>query len=231
MGLQLLLDSADPKVWEEWFPSGLFTGITTNPTLLRHAGIPCTVRRLADLAARAEQLGVKMLHLQSWGSDSHEFTDVGLELARLSTEKLRIYIKLPVTRAGSEAATHLITSGLSVTFTACFEIEQILIAASLGAAYIAPYLGRINDQGRDGHAELVAMQACLDGMGSSCRLLAASLRNRRDLSRLAAQGLNTFTISATLASELFNVPATIAASKTFEQDACRCFQQPSIHQT
>ncbi|MFL0789714.1 MAG: transaldolase family protein [Prochlorococcus sp.] len=219
MGLQLLLDSADPKVWEEWIPSGLFTGITTNPTLLRRAGYPCRLDALASLAAAAEQLGVQMLHLQSWGRDADSLAEVGNALGQLTTSQLRIHVKLPVTREGSDAATRLIKAGIPVTFTACFEVEQVLIAASLGAAYIAPYLGRINDEGRDGHAELVAMQACLDGIGSSCRLLVASLRERKDLSRLAAQGLNTFTISATLAEELFNVSATMAASQSFEQDA------------
>ena len=106
-----------------------------------------------------------------------------------------------------------------MTFTACYEVHQVLVAAALGATYIAPYLGRINDQGHDGMAEVIAMQRCLEGVGSSVRLLAASLRQPGELSELAGAGLNTFTISPELAAELFSSGATTAASAQFELDA------------
>jgi len=93
------------------------------------------------------------------------------------------------------------------------------VAAALGARYIAPYLGRIDDQGRDGAGELVAMQRCLRGTGSSVRLLVASLRNAETLSRLAAEGLDTFTLSPAVAAELFGSAATEAAAAQFERDA------------
>ena len=63
------------------------------------------------------------------------------------------------------------------------------------------------------------MQRCLAGLGSSVRLLVASLRQPSELSRLAAEGLNTFTISPVLAAELFGSEATAAASVQFESDA------------
>jgi transaldolase len=95
----------------------------------------------------------------------------------------------------------------------------VLIAAALGAAYIAPYLGRINDQGRDGTAAVNAMHQSLSGLGSSVRLLVASLRQPGELTRLAAEGLNTFTISPELAAALVRCDATEAASAQFERDA------------
>ncbi|MFL0736810.1 MAG: transaldolase, partial [Prochlorococcus sp.] len=64
-----------------------------------------------------------------------------------------------------------------------------------------------------------AMQRALDGVGSSCKLLVASLRHSNDLSYLAAEGINTFTISPVLAAELFNVEATLKAAEAFEKDA------------
>ncbi|HJN34428.1 MAG TPA: transaldolase, partial [Prochlorococcus sp.] len=67
MTLQLLLDSADPSEWEAWLPTGLFAGITTNPTLLRRAQQPCQLDHLKSLAGAAERLGCLELHLQAWG--------------------------------------------------------------------------------------------------------------------------------------------------------------------
>jgi transaldolase len=214
MALRLLLDSADPADWDAWLPSGLFQGITTNPTLLRRAGQPCTLDALAALTARALALGAAELHLQAWGADLEA---CGRALAQLAPG--RIWVKLPITRAGAAAARSLIAEGWPVTFTACYEPAQVLLAAALGADYIAPYLGRIGDLGRDGHGELVRMQRCVEGVGSTLRLLVASLRSPDDLARLAAEGLDTFTISPAIAAALFAVEPTEAAADQFERDA------------
>ncbi len=220
MALRLLLDSADPAAWAEWLPSGLFRGVTTNPTLLRRAGQPCSLEHLALLTARAIDGGVQELHLQAWGSD---VLACGRALFALAPG--RIWVKLPITRAGAAAARSLIAEGCPVTFTACYEPAQVLLAAALGADYIAPYLGRITDLGRDGHSELIRMQRIVEGAAQSAqeglqlRLLVASLRSTEDLARLAAEGLNTFTISPAIAAELFAVEPTLAAAAQFERDA------------
>ena len=220
MALRLLLDSADPTAWDAWLPSGLFSGVTTNPTLLRRAAQPCTLEHLALLTARAFDAGVQELHLQAWGPD---LLACGRALAELAPG--RIWVKLPITRAGAAAARSLIAEGCPVTFTACYEPAQVLLAAALGADYIAPYLGRITDLGRDGHAELTLMQRIVDGLarpapaGAALRLLVASLRSAEDLARLAAEGLDTFTISPAIAAELFAVQPTLVAADQFELDA------------
>jgi transaldolase len=214
MALRLFLDSADPQAWAEWLPSGLFHGVTTNPTLLRRSGQPCTLEHLRPLSERALALGCREVHLQAWGPD---LAACGQALAAIAPG--RIWIKLPITRAGAEAAPPLLAAGIPITFTACYEPAQVLLAAALGADYIAPYLGRIQDRGRDGHAELIQMQRCIEGVGSSLRLLVASLRQPADLTRLAAEGLTTFTISPAIAAELFTSEATEAAAEQFERDA------------
>lgn len=217
MALRLFLDSADPEAWQQWLATGLFHGVTTNPTLLRRANQPCSLRGLAELSRMALAHGIAELHLQAWGPTAADMLQCGQALAALAPG--RIAVKLPVTQQGAAVARDLIRAGIPVTFTACYEPHQVLIAAALGAAYIAPYLGRINDQGRDGVAEVVAMQRSLEGVGSSVRLLVASLRQTHDLTHLTGAGLNTFTISPELAAALFSSEATTAASAQFERDA------------
>ena len=217
MALRLFLDSADPQAWQQWLPSGLFHGVTTNPSLLRRACQPCNLENLEQLSRTALAHGVQELHLQAWGATAAEMRHCGRALADLAPGQ--IAVKVPVTQQGTTVARELVHAGIPVTFTACYEPHQVLIAAALGAAYIAPYLGRINDQGRDGAAEVIAMQRSLAGLGSSVRLLVASLRQPGELTRLAAEGLNTFTISADLAAALFRCDATEAASIQFERDA------------
>ncbi|WP_411868032.1 transaldolase family protein [Vulcanococcus limneticus] len=237
MALRLLLDSADPAAWAEWLPSGLFHGVTTNPTLLRRAGQPCRLDHLAVLTERALALGAREVHLQAWaGIDAGSGSAVSQESGDHASDALaerylacgralaalaprRVWVKLPITRAGALAARQLLEEAIPITFTACYEPAQVLLAAALGADYIAPYLGRIGDLGRDGHAELTAMQRCVAGIGSPLRLLVASLRQPQDLARLAAEGLDTFTISPAIVAGLFASTATIEAAEQFEGDA------------
>jgi len=217
MALRLFLDSADPKAWSEWLPSGVFHGVTTNPTLLRRAELPCQLDSLAALSRQALDLGCQEVHLQAWGADAAALEACGRALAALAPEQ--VVVKLPVHRQGALAAARLIDAAIPVTFTACYAVPQVLVAAALGARYIAPYLGRINDLGRDGAAELVAMQRCLRGCDSPVRLLVASLRRAEELSHLAAEGLDTFTISPEVAAELISCPDTETAAARFERDA------------
>ncbi len=217
MALRLFLDSADPRAWAEWLPSGLFHGVTTNPTLLRQAQVPCRLEQLAVLSRQALELGCRELHLQAWGGDAVALERCGRALAALAPEQ--VVVKLPVHRAGAVAAARLIDAAIPVTFTACYAVPQVLVAAALGARYIAPYLGRISDLGRDGVAELVAMQRCLRGCTAPVRLLVASLRRPEEMGQLAAEGLDTFTISPGVAAAMFSCVETETAAARFERDA------------
>ena len=217
MHLRLLLDSADPVAWAEWLPSGLFHGVTTNPTLLLRAARPCRLDELERLTCEVLDRGMQEIHLQAWGGDAESLAACGADLAALAPG--RVLVKLPITRAGAEAARRLIHAYVPVTFTACYAVPQVLVAAALGARYIAPYLGRIGDLGRDGHADLIAMQQALDGVGAPTRLLVASLRDPTDLTRLAAAGVGCFTLAPPVAAALFAAAPTVEAAAQFERDA------------
>ena len=129
--------------------------------------------------------------------------------------------KVPLTHAGLEAAAALAGEhGVSVCTTACYAPHQALSSAAIGAAYVAPYLGRIDDAaGRDGAEEVALMQAALDRTRSPTRLLVASLRSAALLPALAARGCDTFTFSPDVARELVADPMTAAAAAEFERAA------------
>lgn len=215
-GLRLFLDSADAAVWADWLPVGLFFGVTTNPTLLQRAGVRCTPTDLRDLAARAFDLGAAELQLQTWGGTADALAAAGLELAAIDA---RVVVKVPITRAGVTAGVRLVAEGARVTLTGVYAAHQALIAAAAGADYAAPYLGRMNDAGRDGHQEIVAMQDTVDRSAGRLRLLVASLRGLEDVVWLARRGVQTFTLSPALARALFDEPLTESAALAFETAA------------
>lgn len=215
-GLRLFLDSAEVAQWQQWRATGLFYGVTTNPLLLARSQLPCTLAALTELVEQARSLGFQEVQLQAWGSTAAALRQTGQALAAIHPQ---VVVKVPITQAGTEAAAALIAAGVRVTLTGVYAVHQVLIAAALGADYAAPYLGRISDLGRDGRADLAQMQQALTQLQSPTRLLAASLRSPEDLAYLAAQGLNTFTLSGAVTQQLFEVAPTLTAAADFEQAA------------
>ena len=218
MSLTLLLDSADIEEWSHWSKYGIFQGITTNPSLLKKAKQPCTLSNVHKLTQYAQQLGYKEIHIQACGKTSKKLTDSGISIGELEASHIKIFVKLPVTDIGTEAAREITKKNIPITFTACYEPSQILIASSLGIDYIAPYLGRMNDKDGKGLEKILTMQSILNGVGSCTKLLVASIRSKNEMIALASKGVTTFTIQPSIAKELFNSRDTIESAKIFEQD-------------
>lgn len=217
-GIRLFLDTADTQQWEHWLPTGLFYGVTTNPLLLEQAQVTCSVSQLKAQARLAFALKAQELQLQTWGTTVDSLVKTGLLLAAIDE---RIVVKVPITKIGTEAAARLIAEGIRITLTGVYAIHQVLIAAALGADYVAPYLGRINDLGRNGREDLVAMQQAIAGVGSPTRILVASIRSVDDITLLATQRLDTFTFSPLVAAAFFDVTATNQAATDFDLAARR----------
>lgn len=218
-GPRLFLDSAEQGAWERLLPTGIFHGVTTNPLLLERAGLPCTVEVLARLAARAAALHAREIHLQAWGADDKEMASTGARLADLAAGPTAVVVKVPATVDGFRAAARLRAAGIAVTMTAVYAPGQVLAAAALGAAYAAPYLGRLDDAGRDGRHVLLEMQAILRGSRAGTRLLAASLRQAERVVELAGAGLDTFTFGPEVADALLQDELTDAAAAAFARAA------------
>ncbi len=218
-GPRLFLDSADTAAWSRWLPTGIFHGVTTNPLLLARAGLACDVPTLARLAERAAALGAREIHLQTWGDNEQALVENGRRVAAAVAGMLPAPLKVPATYEGLRAAARLRDDGRAITLTAVFTPGQVLAAAAAGAAYAAPYLGRLDDDGRDGRATVLAMHALLRGTGSPLRLLVASLRSADQVTELAARGLDTFTVGPAVAEALLGDPLTDAAAAAFAEAA------------
>ncbi len=214
--LRFLIDSADRAVWARLMPLGVFCGVTTNPVLLQAAGVPCDLPSIAALVAQALDLGAGEVHAQTWGGSTQAYVEHGRALAAISP---KVVVKIPVTAEGASAAAVLRREGARVTMTAVYTVAQALAASALGAEYAAPYLGRMNDAGRDGFGDIARMAEALRKHGSPTRLLVASLRGPADVARLAGEGLDTFTLGPKPAAGLFEDDLTRQAAEAFEAAA------------
>ena len=215
-GLRLFLDTADREAWARWLPTGLFHGVTTNPTILQRSNLRSTVATLTNVVREVLAYPVQEVQAQCWGTHTEALVETGRALAAIDT---RVVVKVPITEAGVRAVAILHGLGIRTTLTAVYAAHQALTAAAAGADYVAPYFGRINDSGRDGLAVMIAMRAILAGSGRPTRLLVASLRSADELAVLAAAGCDTFTFGPAVAEGLFADEQTAAASLAFEQAA------------
>jgi transaldolase len=214
--LRLFLDTADTAAWDMWLPTGLFHGITTNPTILAASGIPSTLSALNGVAIDAFSRGVAELQMQTFGRDADRLAETGRAIAALDP---RIVVKVPITQDGVVAAHRLKAEGIRVTLTAVYAAHQAVTAAAIGADYVAPYLGRMADAGRDAFGEIAAMQEIAARSGGAMRVLVASVRSADDLARLGRLGVDTFTFGPRIAAALFADPLTNAAAEAFEKAA------------
>lgn len=213
--MRLYLDTADRGAAESLLATGLFAGVTTNPTILKRASKG--VGDLREIYRWATAAGASEVFLQAWGEDSATLIERGQRLRDLGRE---VVIKFVATRAGSTACAALAARGIPTLLTAIYDPGQAIVAAAAGATYIAPYLGRLNDAGRQGIAEVVAMHEVLVATGSTTKVLLASIRSVPDMVALARHGVDCFTMAPEVAEQFFSDPTTAEAARTFE-DAVR----------
>ena len=183
---RLYVDSADLDRVSRLLAAGVVQGVTTNPTILERGGR--TAAEIPDLYARWAAEGAKEIFFQTWGGDTASFLRNAEGLLGLGD---RVVVKVPATAAGFAAASALLRDGATVLVTAVYSVAQALACASIGAQYIAPYLGRMRDAGIDGDAVIARMQEVC--AGSVSNVLAASLRSPADLVGLRLAGVPYFT--------------------------------------
>lgn len=211
---RFFLDTALTEEWDDLLPTGLFHGVTTNPTLLERASQPCTLPNLEKLADKALSMSNEFM-CQAWGTTVDELVETGRALSAMSPP--RVVVKVPITRMGLQAASRLIRDyQVRVCLTAGYHPKQALAAVAVGAEYLAPYLGRMTDAGKDGKEECLTMLDIVNGLQGETRILVASIRDADTLAELAAAGMETFTFSPNVARQLLYDPLTEQAAAEFE---------------
>lgn len=210
----LFVDTADREAGERWLGLGMFAGLTTNPKILAKCG-----RRLADIPSIwkwARAAGAGEVFFQAWGPTAEDLYDSANRILEVAPGAS---IKVPCTIEGVRAAARLKAQDVPVLVTAVFCAKQALIAAGVGADYIAPYYHQMQAQGRDALAEVARMVDVLPQDGENPWILAASFRSPRELVDLAGVGVKNFTVSPATLAELFEDELTTSTVAAFEQCA------------
>ncbi len=213
--MRLYVDSAERAVIQRALSAGYAAGVTTNPTLLRRAGL-----RRGDLPAFVRDVGeagAGEIHLQVLAPTVDGMINDGEWLHAL--DPARVLVKLPASGEGLAASARLAPRGVGVTVTAAYAVRQVVLAESIGARYAAVYLGRMRDAGMEPLAVIGEMLKVMRIQQMKARLLVASVRTPEDVEALAALGAPCVTLPPDLFFALPRVAATADAVRAFQEDA------------
>ena len=209
--MNIFIDSADIQTIGQALKSGYVYGVTTNPTLLQRASV--RAQQVPSLARQIIELGARELHLQVYSEDTSQMFQDAARLAEIDPE--RVVVKIPATPAGFAATAQLASQGVRVTLTAVYTVAQAILAQSVGARYIAVYLGRMRDDGLDALALVGQMQRTLNAQRASVEILAASVRSGAEVEAVAELQVSAVTLPLAVLQQLPESPGTMAAVAAF----------------
>lgn len=210
--MKFFLDTANLADIRWAAQAGLIDGITTNPTLLaKVAGdldprdILKEICSLVDGPVSAEVVALGAADMYAEGK----------ELAKIAEN---VVVKIPMIEDGMIAVRRLARDGVRVNVTLCFSSVQCLIAAKAGAAYVSPFIGRLDDVGQEGMDVIRETRVIFDNYGIETEILAASIRHPRHVADAAMIGADVATMPPDVLRKLLLHPLTDRGLDQFLND-------------
>jgi transaldolase len=208
--MKIFIDSGNIKDIETLVPIGIIDGVTTNPSLL--------AKEPGDYKENLKKIcGIVQ------GPVSAEVTELvwdamvrqGRDLAAIDKH---IVVKVPLTRDGIRACKTLAAEGVRVNVTLCFSPAQALLAAKVGATYISPFVGRLDDVSTPGMELIRDIVEIYENYNFKTEILVASTRNPMHIVEAARMGADICTCPPAVIDSLFNHPLTDVGLKKFLAD-------------
>jgi len=210
--MRIFLDTAKIEEVRQASKLGVITGVTTNPTLMARAGATdyeATIKEIASIVPGPISTEVVV-----------EGVEPMLQQAReMAAWASNVVIKIPINADGLEVTSILAKENIKVNMTLCFSANQALLAALSGAAYISPFVGRLDDIGQDG---MQLVEDILDIYENypdiNTEVIAASIRHPEHCLRAAVAGAHIATIPYDVLTKMIQHPMTDAGISRFLSD-------------
>ena len=208
--MKIFLDTADTAAIEKHWKTGLIDGITTNPSLILKNGEDPEVvyQKLVDL-------GIPDISMEVVGT-GEEMVAEGRRLAEKFGKQATI--KVPCTRGGLAACALLSRDGIKVNVTLIFSQSQAILAAKAGAAYVSPFVGRVDDNSFGGLCLVKDIAKVFREHMVRTEVLAASIREVRPVGRAFEYGADICTIPPKVFEGMYKHILTDKGLELFDQD-------------
>ncbi|MFC1920904.1 fructose-6-phosphate aldolase [Chloroflexota bacterium] len=210
--MRIFLDTAEIDKIKQADKMGVITGVTTNPTLIYQAGATdyeATIKEICSIIPGPVSTEVVV-----------EGVEPMIEQAReMAAWAPNVVIKIPATAEGLEATSILTQENIKVNLTLCFSANQALLGALAGAAYISPFIGRLDDIGQDG---IQLVQDIIDIYDNfpyiNTEVIAASIRHPMHCIAAAQVGAHIATVPYNVLMQMIKHPLTDAGIERFLSD-------------
>lgn len=210
-----LADTANIDEIKELFEYLPMQGVTTNPTIVKHAGKPLS-KIIPEIQ---EVIGDKMLHFQVISEKADDILKEAKFYRDFFDLKGNYYVKIPVTKEGYKAISMLKEAGMKVTATAIFTQQQAFLAANAGADFVAPYVNRLDNISSHGIDVVSDIVKGFNINNIKAKVLAASFKNVDQVYRVSMVGCHSITASYDVLMAIASHPMTDKAVVDFEADA------------
>ena len=209
--MQFFVDTADVDEIRDLAATGMVDGVTTNPSLIAKTG-----RHFRDVIEEICTVVSGPVSAEVTATDFETMLAEGQGLADLAPN---IAVKVPLTWDGLKTCKALSDDGTAVNVTLCFSVNQALLAAKAGAAFISPFVGRLDDIGHDGMELIDDIREVYDNYPElDTRILAASIRSPAHLRQAALSGADVATLPPGVLRRLVEHPLTSKGLDAFLAD-------------
>ncbi|MEC7807463.1 MAG: transaldolase family protein [Pseudomonadota bacterium] len=210
--MKIFLDTAEVDQIVDGYKTGLVDGVTTNPTLILRSG-----RQQLDVI---EEIYQACPNLESISAEVvAETADEMIEQAQPYIDFSDIVtIKVPCTREGLKACYELSNDGILTNVTLVFSTSQAILAAKAGATYVSPFVGRVDDNSFGGLCLVKDIANTYKRHDVETQILAASIRNVRDVGRAFEYGANVCTIPVKVFDKMYDHVLTREGLELFNND-------------
>jgi transaldolase len=209
--MKIFLDTANIEQIRHGVRLGVVTGVTTNPTIISREGKVDYQKRVKEICSIVPgPVSTEVLN-----QDSKGMVAEAREMARWAEN---IVIKIPASLEGVEATSVLAGENIKVNFTLCFTLNQAVLGAAAGAAFISPFVGRLDDIGEDGMEVVADIVEYLDYYRLPAQVIAASIRHSQHCLMAARAGAHIATVPYEVLLGMMRHPLTDSGIKRFQDD-------------
>ncbi len=220
--MRLFLDTANIDEVRDAVRMGILAGVTTNPTLMareKDQGVAYRDRVVEICEAVNGPVSAECV--------SRDLPGLLAEAREIATWHRHVVVKIPIDETGLEATCILARDGIKLNMTLIFSANQALLAATAGATYVSPFVGRLDDAGQDGMEVVRESVEIFDRYHLPAQVLAASLRHPRHVVEAAKAGAPIATLPYAVLKAMVRHPLTDVGIERFLADS-RAYLRESL---
>ena len=211
--MRIFLDTANVDEIRHGVRLGVVSGVTTNPTLLAKEG-----KGSSSFKAAVQEICSLVEGPVSAEVLSQDVEGMVREAREISSWAPNVIVKIPAVPEGLEAISTLAAQGVRCNCTLCFSVNQALLAALAGAAFVSPFVGRLDDEGHDGMALVADIVGVLESYKFSTQVIAASIRHPLHCVAAAQAGAHIATVPYKVLLQMVHHPLTDVGVARFRRD-------------